>query len=243
MNQTHFATGTDLPSPNENISVPIGLVKTVEHYLGSAGILDFVDTFKERGVPMRKIMVAMCTHILSGNNSMSRCSEWMRDPNVRKELGLDSGLSQRTINRAVSLIGEHSDEIIVRLWNGLDSRYHFENTDVNIDGSAVVFNGPESELGDYGYPRDFRDKSRPQVEFLTAELQKSKIPFFIRAYKGNTSDPEQYHDTLPDIFSMVRKGSWIIVDRTYVDENVSTGMGCPLPGRPAPPSAGQSLLG
>ena len=114
---------------------------------------------------------------------------------------------------------------------------------VNIDGSAVVFNGPESELGDYGYPRDFRDKSRPQAEFLTAELQKSKIPFFIRAYKGNTSDPEQYRDTLPDIFSMVRKGSWIIVDRTYVDENVSTGMGCPLPGRPAPPSAGQSLLG
>ena len=120
---------------------------------------------------------------------MSICSEWMRDPNVRKELGLDSGLSQRTINRAVSLIGEHSDEIIVRLWNGLDSRYHFENTDVNIDGSAVVFNGPESELEDYGYPRDFRDKSRPQVEFLTAELQKSKIPFFIRAYKGNTIRP------------------------------------------------------
>jgi transposase len=204
------------------------LVRTVEHYLGSAGILDFADTFKERGVPVSRIIVAMCTHILSGNNSMSRCSEWMRDPNVRKELGLDSGLSQRTINRAVSLIGEHSDEIIVRLWNGLDSRYHFENTDVNIDGSAVVFNGPESELGDYGYPRDFRDKSRPQVEFLTAELQKSKIPFFIRAYKGNTSDPEQYRDTLPDIFSMVRKGSWIIVDNggasgDILDSIVSSG--------------------
>ncbi len=171
MTQTVFATGADLPSPNENISISYGLVRTVEHYLGSAGILDFADTFKERGVPVSRIIVAMCTHILSGNNSMSRCSEWMWDPNVRKELGLDSGLSQRTINHAVSLIGEHSDEIIVRLWNGLDSRYHFENTDVNIDGSAVVFNGLESELGDYGYPRDFRDKSRLQVEFLTAELQ------------------------------------------------------------------------
>ena len=212
MTQTHFSTGADLPSPNENISISYGLVKTVEHYLDSAGILDFVDTFKERGVPMRRIMIAMCAHILSGNNSMTRCSEWLRDPNVRKELGLEKGLSQRTINRAVSLIGEHSDEIVVKLWEGLDRRYHFENTDVNIDGSAVVVNGPEAELGAVGYSRDFRDQSRKQVEFLTAELQGSKIPFFMRAYRGNTSDPEQYRDALPDIFSMIRKGSWIIVD-------------------------------
>ncbi len=212
MNQTHFATGADLPSPNENISISYGLVKTVEHYLGSAGILDFVDTFKQRGVAMSRILVAMCIHILMGSNSMSRCSDWLKNGDVRKELGLDSGLSQRTINRAVSLIGEHSDEIIVKLWEGLDSRYHFENTDVNIDGSAVVVNGPEAELGAIGYPRDFRDQSRKQVEFLTAELQRSKIPFFMRAYRGNTSDPEQYRDALPDIFSMIREGSWIIVD-------------------------------
>ena len=188
------------------------MVKTVEHYLGSAGVLEYVDTLKDRGVPMSRILVAMCTHILMGSNSMTRCSEWMRDPNVRKELGLESGLSQRTINRAVSIIGQHSDEIIVKLWDGLESRYHFEDTDVNIDGSAVVVNGPEAELGAIGYPRDFRDQSRKQVEFLTAELQHSKIPFFMRAYKGNTSDPEQYRDALPDIFSMIRKGSWIIVD-------------------------------
>jgi len=184
----------------------------VEHYLGSAGVLEFVDTFKGRGVPMSRILVAMCTHILMGSNSMSRCSDWLKNKDVRKELGLDSGLSQRTINRAISLLGKHSDEIIVKLWEGLDARYHFENTDVNIDGSAVVVNGPEAELGAVGYPRDFRDQSRKQVEFLTAELQKSKIPFFMRAYKGNTSDPEQYRDALPDIFSMIREGSWIIVD-------------------------------
>ncbi|MFA6727754.1 MAG: transposase, partial [Prevotella sp.] len=90
--------------------------------------------------------------------------------------------------------------------------YRFENTDVNIDGSAVVFNGPRSELGARGYPRDYKDQSREQVEFMTAELQRSRISFFIRAYPGNTSDSEQYRVMMPDLFSMIRKGSWMIMD-------------------------------
>ena len=212
MKQKQFATGAELPSPNDNISVPMGLFKTVEHYLGSTGVLEYLDSLKTRGVPLSRILTVVCTHILMGSNSMNRCSEWLQSKDVRIELGLDSGLSQRTINRAVSILGEHSDRIIVKLWEGLDKRYHFENTDVNIDGSAVVVNGPEAELGAYGYPRDYKDKSRKQVEFLSAELQASRIPFFIRAYRGNTSDQEQYRDALPDIFSMIRAGSWIIVD-------------------------------
>lgn len=87
--QKQIPTGTELPSSNDNISVPIGLVKTVEHYLGSAGILDFADTFKRRGVPMSRILVAMYTHILMGSNSMNRCSDWLKNRDVRKELGLD----------------------------------------------------------------------------------------------------------------------------------------------------------
>ena len=147
-----------------------------------------------------------------GKQFHKRVAKWLADPKVGKEIGLDEGLSQRTINRAVNIIGSHSDEMIVKLWEGLDSRYHFENTDVNIDGSATVVNGPNAELGAVGYPRDFRDQSRPQVEFLVAELQKARIPFFMRAYAGNTSDPVQYRDALPDIFKMIRRGSWIIVD-------------------------------
>ena len=194
------------------ISVPYGLARTVEYYLGSTGVLDLVDTFKERGVPLSKIILAMCTCILMGSNSMIRCSDWLADPNVRRELGIDKNLSQRTINRALNILGNHSDEIVMQLWKGLDSRYRFENTDVNIDGSAVVFNGPRSELGATGFPRDYKDQSREQVEFMTAELQQSRIPFFIRAYPGNTSDPAQYRDIMPDLFSMIRKGSWMIMD-------------------------------
>ena len=94
-------TGADLPSPNENISVPYGLVRTVEHYLGSIGILDHLDTFKTKGIPISTIVTAMCTHTLMGNNSMSRCSDWLSNPYVCKEMGFNKGISQRTINRAL----------------------------------------------------------------------------------------------------------------------------------------------
>ena len=212
MKQTTFRCGTDVPCPNDNISVPFGLIGTVEHYLQRTGVLDLLDTFKERGVPLRRIAVAMCTHILMGNNSMAKCSDWLSDPFVLKELGFGKNVSQRTINRAMNIIGDHADEVLVQLWKGMNSFLHLTDTDVNMDGSAVVFNGPNSELGDFGYPRDFKDQSRPQVAFMTAELSHSKIPFFIRAYSGRVPDVTQYRDSLPPIFDMIRQGSWIVMD-------------------------------
>ncbi len=104
MKQTKSSAETSVPMLNENISIPYGLVKTVEHYLDSAGVLELTDTLKERGVPMGRIVVAMCTYILIGNNSMTRCSDRLLDPNVRKEIGIDGILSQRTIDRALNIL-------------------------------------------------------------------------------------------------------------------------------------------
>ena len=204
--------GTDVPLPNSNISIPYGLAKTICEYLGSVGILDLADGFKERGVPLSRIVVAVCTCILMGSNSMTRCADWLSDENVRMEFGIEKNVSQRTINRALEIVGDHAGEFMVRAWEGLSKRYDLDDTDVNMDGSAVVFNGPMSEMGAVGYPRDYRDQSRPQVEFMTAQLQRSKIPFFIRPYDGNTSDEAQYRDSLPDIFKMIRRGSWFVLD-------------------------------
>ena len=98
--------------PNTNISVPYGIVNAVEYYLASVGILDLIDAFKGRGISMSRMIVAVCVCILMGSNSMQRCSDWLSDVNVRKEFGIDGKVSQRTINRAVELIGEHAGELI-----------------------------------------------------------------------------------------------------------------------------------
>jgi len=198
--------------PNENISVPFGLVRTVEHNLRSVGILDLADTFKERGVPLSRAIAAVCVCILMGSNSMQRCSDWLSDPNVRREFGIDGNISQRTINRALTIVGDHAGELMVEAWKGLNSRYPGLDHDTNADVSGVVFNGPMSEMGAAGHPRDFKDQSRPQVEFMVAQLQRSKIPFFIRPYEGNTADVTQYRDSLPEIFKMIRTGSWVVMD-------------------------------
>lgn len=202
---------TDIPTPNDNISIPYGLVRTIEHYLGITGILELLDTFKTRGIPMGKIATAMCVHSLTGNNSMSNCSSWLEDPNVLKELGICGRMSQRTLNRGLEIVGEHTEEIICRLWKGINENFDLTDTDVNIDGSAVTVYGPKAELGDLGYARD-KNPGKRQIEFAVAELQTARIPFYMRAFKGNTADQVQYRAVLPDIFEMIRDGSWVVMD-------------------------------
>jgi hypothetical protein len=172
---------------------------------------EYLGTLKERGVPLWNIVIAMCTCILTGSNSMQRCADWLSDPNIRMEFGIDGNVSQRTINRALGTIGEHACGLISKAWKGLNERYDLDH-DTNIDGSAVVFNGQANEMGMAGYPRDFKDQSRPQIEFMTAQLQRSGIPFLIRPFPGNTSDAAQYRSVLPSVFEMIRKGSWIVMD-------------------------------
>ena len=87
----------------------MGLYKSVEHYLGSTGVLECLDSLKTRGIPLSKILTAVCTHILMGSNSMNRCSEWLQNKDVSTELGLDSGLSQRRINSIVFMCGKHRE--------------------------------------------------------------------------------------------------------------------------------------
>jgi transposase len=77
------------------------------------------------------------------------------------------------------MLGQHREEIIRRLWDGIQDSFELPDTDVNIDGSAVTVYGARSELSEHGYPRD-KNPGKEQVEFMVAELQTSRRCTFFR---------------------------------------------------------------
>jgi hypothetical protein len=64
------AARTETLTPNENISLPYGLIRAVEHYLSITGVLGLLDTFKCKGVPLSKHELALSVHALVRSNSM-----------------------------------------------------------------------------------------------------------------------------------------------------------------------------
>ena len=150
MSQTKFAATALDESINDNISVPYGLIRTVRHYLEFVGVLSYIRGLKSKGVRLDLIVVALCTYTMHTSNSMNACAEWLKNPAVRRQLGFSpkDEISQKTLNRAIVILGENREGIIAQLLKGIKERFEIDDYDINLDGSAVVLYGPKSEYGD-----------------------------------------------------------------------------------------------
>ena len=118
---------------------------------------------------------------------MSGCSK--DDEEIIDRALEQTGLTKYTDNDISNMSGGERQRVIITkaIAQTRDVLLMDEPTphlDINIDGSASVVNGLKAELGETGYPRDFRYQSREQVEFLVVELQRSRTPFFLRAYQA-----------------------------------------------------------
>ena len=194
--------------PNDNRTFPYGLLRTVKHYLDFIGLTGFVRGLKRdtrTAIRLDLILVALITYTLYADNSMDACAEWLRDPTVRSIIGFKRKdvISQKTLDRGLEKLGQHREAILERLWKGVTERFEIDDYDVAVDGSAVVLYGPKSDMGALGYPRDGRGGDL-QVEFTVAVLVQLGIPVYVRPFKGNTSDEEQYREAIPEILSLVR---------------------------------------
>ena len=204
VHQTKIAATAVEEKPNDNLSVPYGLIRTVRHYLEFVGILRYIRGLKTKGVRLDLIVVALCTYTMYASNSMNACAEWLENPAVRKQLGFSAKeeVSQRTLNRALEILGQNREGIITELWNGIRSRFEIDDYDINLDGSAVVLYGPKSDYAEKGYGRD-KNRGKMQVEFMVAQLASLGIPIYIKPYKGNVSDEEQYRDCVPELAGLI----------------------------------------
>lgn len=204
VHQTKLAATACDEKPNDNLSVPHGLIRTIRHYLEFVGILSYVRGLKAKGVRLDLIVVALCTFTLYTSNSMNACADWLGNSAVRRQLGMSArdDVSQRTLNRALEILGRNREGIITRLWEGIQERFEIDDYDINLDGSAVVLYGPKSEYGSVGYGRD-KNRGKMQVEFMVAQLAELGIPIYIKPYKGNASDEEQYRDCVPELAGLI----------------------------------------
>lgn len=204
MHQSTFAATAVDPIPNDNKSIPYGLVRTIRHTLEFIGLLRYIRGLKSKGTRLDLIVVALCTFTMHASNSMNACAEWLKDETTRKMIGFSKNDStdQKTLNRALEILGKNREGIIEHLWKGINERFEIDDYDIRLDGSAVVLYGPKSEYGKIGYGRD-KNRGKPQVEFMVAQLASLGIPIYIKPYRGNVSDEGQYADSIPEITGLI----------------------------------------
>ncbi len=221
MNQTQSAATALEEIPNDNLSVPHGLIRTVRHYLEFVGVLEYIRGLKAKGVRLDLIVVALCTYTMLTSNSMNACAKWLENPAVRRQLGFSpkDEISQRTLNRALVILGQEREGIITQLWKGIRERFEIDDYDINLDGSAVVLYGPKSEYGEMGYGRD-KNRGKLQVEFMVAQLASLGIPIYIKPYAGNVSDEAQYRDCVPELAGLMSGNGLHSLDALKTDVTV-----------------------
>ena len=210
MKQTKLRTETI--KPNTNISFPVGTALAVQKYAQKLNFEYIFAKFKQRGIPLDKIVGALIAYKLSENMSLTRAADWINRTDVLEEFQLES-FEQRTLFRAIETIGKNYQEVILDLQDILFSRYEFDHTDVNMDWSSLILWGDKAQLGRYGYSRDYRPDKK-QITFGVTELRKPiNIPIGLTIAKGNVNDQTHFQRTFEQMKDRIELGSRVIFDK------------------------------
>jgi len=197
---------------NNNISFPIGTAFAVKKYSKKLHLEHIFSKFKQRGIPLKGLVEALISYKLSENLSLTRGSDWINRTEVLDEFGLNS-FEQKTLYRAIELIGKNYQEVILDLQDELFSQYDFSHTDVNMDWSSLILWGDKANLAKYGYSRDHRPDKK-QITFGITELRKPiNIPIGLTIAKGNVNDQTHFQTTFEQVKDKLQIGSKIIFDK------------------------------
>jgi len=211
----------DLKS-NSNISFSIGTVKTVQNYSKKLNFDRIFSKYKQKGIPLKNLVEALISYKLTENQSITRCNDWINRKPVLDEFFLNK-FEQRTLFRAIELVGQNYEEVILDLQDVLFDLYDFEHTDINMDWSSLIIWGEKSNLGKYGYSRDHRPDKK-QITFGIAEIRKPvNIPIALTISKGNLNDQNHFQKTFNQVKNKLRKESQIIFDKgANSQENINS---------------------
>jgi len=213
--QTTFKAADAMGSGN--ISLSCGLILLVRKGFHRLQLYDFLNGFKEKGVPLGYVVELMCIHQLSGGASMNRCEAESSSPLAREELCHGFNISRKTMERALELLDLYFEETIAFLWKRLREIYPDLDTDVYVDGSHIRRYGSK---GEYTAAGEGGGTIQLQDQFVVAQLVQSELPISIEMYPGNWNDPPQYQDFIPQLMFMLKEGSRIIMDAGGSDKEL-----------------------
>jgi transposase len=197
---------------NQNISFPVGTALAVKKYSKKLFLDNIFSKYKQKGVPLKGLVIALISYKLSENLSLTRGSDWINREEVLQEFGLKS-FEQKTLYRAIETVGENYSEIILDLQDVLFETYDFEHTDVNMDWSSLIIWGDKAKLAKYGYSRDHRPDKK-QITFGIAELRTPiNIPIGLTIAKGNVNDQTHFQTTFEQVKDRIEIGSRVIIDK------------------------------
>ena len=74
------------------------------------GLYDYLDGFKEKGVPLSYAIELMCIHQLDGGSSMNKCGSLSDSPLVKDELCHGYTISRKTIERSLRLLDQYFED-------------------------------------------------------------------------------------------------------------------------------------
>jgi len=159
---------TCLITANDNISFPIGTILTVQRYCEHLGLAEIFGKHKSRGHNINSLINALVSYKLTENQSVTKAADWINRKEVLNTFELKS-FEQRTLYRALEIIGENREEIIADIQDVLFKIYDFEHTNINMDWTSFVLHGDKCPLGKYGYSRDHRPDKK-QITLGISEL-------------------------------------------------------------------------
>src|SRR3989344_4985674 len=210
MKQTKLRTKEIIP--NDNISFPVGTALAVQRYSQKLVFDNIFSCYKTRGADLRKLIEALITYRLTENQSICRASEWINQAEVLKRFSLQA-FEERTLFRALELVGNNYEEIILNLQKSIFSLYNFSHTDVNMDWTSFVLWGTKAELGKYGYSRGHRPDKKQITVGISQLRSPMNIPIGLTVQSGNVNDQTHFKSTLLQVCSVVKENSRIIFDK------------------------------
>ena len=197
---------------NNNISFPIGTAIAVRNYSQKLGFEQLLSRYKKRGVDLVHLIEALIAYRLTENGSVCRASEWINRPDVLEQFDL-SAFEERTLFRALEIVGDNYEELILLLQKSIFSQYEFPHTDVNMDWTSFVLWGTKAELGKYGYSRGRRPDKKQLTVGISQLSAPMNIPVGLTVQSGNINDQTHFKSTFLQVCSVLKENSRIVFDK------------------------------